>query len=906
MDPDLIIAAKTGNDAEVSALLLAGADVNEVDTEGKTALMIAALNGNTALVSLLLKAGADLNHAYRPWRYSFGGKTALILAVEKGHAAVVSLLLKAGAEVDKTDDGITALMAASGQGHNAVVSLLLKAGAEVNKEYPTEKGLTALAFAVYHGNADVVSALLAAGADVNKARAYGKTELIIAAQKGYAAVVSLLLKAGADVNKADEDGKTALIIAIIKGRADLLSLLLKAGADVNKADEHGKTALMLAAQSGYDAVVSLFLKAGADVNKADEDGKTALMLALNYPVISALLGAGADVNKTRADGKTALIVAAGNGYADLVSLFLKAGADVNTVAANGTTALISAACGRGPAAVVEALLAAGAEVDTAGENGLTALMRSSFVGKDAVVSLLLKAGADVNKANARGETALILAAQEGRAAVVSLLLKAGADVNTSIGDGTTALMLASRRGHAAVVSLLLEAGVDVKKANNAGNTAMMTASQWGKAAVVSLLRAWLFVKPVCDAASSPAAREAAGVPQTLVDALTEAKRGLSASQLSEIRGPSGLTMLGCVAAAGANKQVLKALMEAGCSVVVPGDLAGASVGDLAARAGQDSTADWLYRAATKKVANIYPTFKYVWNTLMVGTSGSRAGRPFMSLDVLNYIMDFCATPDSCWFAEIPRVIIMDSEDLYAGGKRYRGQAVTIRNIKKLSGGMKEILMQRHSDGKLKIILVGGVKRGRDDDDDQPSKRVKHNDVTLVSLDAEEFIIPRRVADMSLMVAGIFKRVEKGEEEKVPVQVKGAVLKKVLEWCTYHTDNGYMERIGKPLKSFEVSPWDAEFVNNNIEMLFELIEAANYLDIKSLLDLTCAKVASLIKNKTLDEIFKVFKIDPVFTREEDNEFKNEFNTLLTGGHDWSRIHQSLRKDPRRLQRHGLIK
>ena len=240
---------------------------------------------------------------------------------------------------------------------------------------------------------------------------------------------------------------------------------------------------------------------------------------------------------------------------------------------------------------------------------------------------------------------------------------------------------------------------------------------------------------------------------------------------------------------------------------------------------------------------------------------------------------------------------MDSEDLYAGGKRYRGQAVTIRNIKKLSGGMKEILMQRHSDGKLKIILVGGVKRGRydDDDDDQPSKRVKHNDVTLVSLDAEEFIIPRRVADMSLMVAGLFK----GEEEKVPVQVKGAVLKKVLEWCAYHTDNGYMERIGKPLKRFEVSPWDAEFVNNNIEMLFELIEAANYLDIKSLLDLTCAKVASLIKNKTLDEIFKVFKIDPVFTQEESNEFKNEFNKALTGGHDWSSIHQSLRKDPRRL-------
>ena len=38
-----------------------------------------------------------------------------------------------------------------------------------------------------------------------------------------------------------------------------------------------------------------------------------------------------------------------------------------------------------------------------------------------------------------------------------------------------------------------------------------------------------------------------------------------------------------------------------------------------------------------------------------------------------------------------------------------------------------------------------------------------------------------------------------------------------------------------------------------EVLFELILAANYLDIKSLLDLTCAKVASMIKGKNTEEI-----------------------------------------------------
>lgn len=36
-----------------------------------------------------------------------------------------------------------------------------------------------------------------------------------------------------------------------------------------------------------------------------------------------------------------------------------------------------------------------------------------------------------------------------------------------------------------------------------------------------------------------------------------------------------------------------------------------------------------------------------------------------------------------------------------------------------------------------------------------------------------------------------------------------------------------------------------------KVLFELILAANYLDIKSLLDLTCAKVASMIKGKNTE-------------------------------------------------------
>ena len=47
----------------------------------------------------------------------------------------------------------------------------------------------------------------------------------------------------------------------------------------------------------------------------------------------------------------------------------------------------------------------------------------------------------------------------------------------------------------------------------------------------------------------------------------------------------------------------------------------------------------------------------------------------------------------------------------------------------------------------------------------------------------------------------------------------------------------------PPSSQVVSQWDADFVDVQQEVLFELILAANYMDIKPLLDLTCAKVPS---------------------------------------------------------------
>lgn len=105
----------------------------------------------------------------------------------------------------------------------------------------------------------------------------------------------------------------------------------------------------------------------------------------------------------------------------------------------------------------------------------------------------------------------------------------------------------------------------------------------------------------------------------------------------------------------------------------------------------------------------------------------------------------------------------------------------------------------------------------------------------------------------------------------------ATLKKIVEYLAYVKENPLNE-IEKPLKSanlHEVVPaWFADFVEVEQELLFDIILGANYLDIKSLLELACAKVASTLKGKTVEEIRKMYGIVNDFTPEEEAQIREE--------------------------------
>ncbi|KAL0913272.1 hypothetical protein M5K25_016719 [Dendrobium thyrsiflorum] len=150
-------------------------------------------------------------------------------------------------------------------------------------------------------------------------------------------------------------------------------------------------------------------------------------------------------------------------------------------------------------------------------------------------------------------------------------------------------------------------------------------------------------------------------------------------------------------------------------------------------------------------------------------------------------------------------------------------------------------------------------------------------VTLKSSDGEEFVVDEAVARESQT---ILHMIEDGcADSGIPLpNVNSKILAKVIEYCKKHVESvskpsGTGSVDDKPIEE-ELKSWDADFVKVDQATLFDLILAANYLNIKGLLDLTCQTVADMIKGKTPEEIRRTFNIKNDFTPEEEEEIRRE--------------------------------
>jgi len=152
-------------------------------------------------------------------------------------------------------------------------------------------------------------------------------------------------------------------------------------------------------------------------------------------------------------------------------------------------------------------------------------------------------------------------------------------------------------------------------------------------------------------------------------------------------------------------------------------------------------------------------------------------------------------------------------------------------------------------------------------------------LTLVSNDGVSIEADRVVAERSMLIKNMLE--DLGDEvaaTPVPIpNVNEQVLKKVLEWCEHHKNDPVTTQdddSDSRKKTTDIEEWDQKFMQVDQEMLFEIILASNYLDIKPLLDVGCKTVANMIKGKSPEEIRKTFNITNDFTPEEEEQIRRE--------------------------------
>jgi len=245
--------------------------VEEFASGWLTPLMFAAREGSLELARILVGAGADVDAV------AGDGKTALALAIFNGNYASASFLVDHKADVNKAD----------AQRFTPLFWAVDRRNMETAPNFP---------WMVTADPMPLIRQLLDAGANPNalvnntprgrmregSPRIVFATALMRAAFAADLELVKLLLERGADPAVVSRDGETmvsaAAGLAFIHGyhrgrspeeRLQVVKLFVELGSDVNQADDYGITPLMAAANGGDTTLIQYLVDAGADLAAHD-------------------------------------------------------------------------------------------------------------------------------------------------------------------------------------------------------------------------------------------------------------------------------------------------------------------------------------------------------------------------------------------------------------------------------------------------------------------------------------------------------------------------------------------------------------------------------------------------------------------------------------------------------------
>ncbi|MCY4647264.1 MAG: ankyrin repeat domain-containing protein [Gammaproteobacteria bacterium] len=330
-------AAMRGDLEAVRALLEQGADANEAQGDGMTALHWAARHADAEMAGLLITAGANLEAGTRIGRY-----TPLHLASRAGGAGVVEALLAAGAEVHAktTNSGVTPLHLAAESGSSEAIRVLADAGADLNAR-EREWKQTPLIFAAARNRARAIRTLLDLGADVALAESViedvdRRATVDIAAQHRLYEVLAQFRP-----DWLENDPREDPWGPVDEGEPPTpgqVAVAIEAAREVQRRGE----VLILDGEVQGISPISTNPPPGQPALVGRWGGLTPLLHAAragHLEAMDALLDGGADIDQTSGDGTSPLLIAMLNGRFDLGLHLLDRGADPNVASDPGATPL---------------------------------------------------------------------------------------------------------------------------------------------------------------------------------------------------------------------------------------------------------------------------------------------------------------------------------------------------------------------------------------------------------------------------------------------------------------------------------------------------------------------------------------------------------------------------------------
>ncbi len=387
---------------------------------GSNALQRAAFFGDLYAVELLLARGAQINEED-----------------QEGRTALDEVLMPPTYQDSRGQDEMLNVPPPNDEAFLAqrqtVAAYLLSKGARC--------GTGPMYRAIQSRNIDQIKKLISISPALLKINEGSRIPLIQSI--GKPEIMKFLIDKGSVLDARDKQGATALYNAANRSETECVQLLLERGANPNIGDLEERTPLAVAKTNGTRGaqVVQLLQAAGA----RDEMGINYRIRRNDVDGVKAMLTAQPELlnRQTSSSQMTPLHIAAESGNQALVEFFVEKGAVISPLNFYRESPLhLAAATGR--IEIVKFLLDKGVDVNIdpdinqplryGSRDGVgkvvsatgTPLFKAAATNQQAIVTLLLERGANINHRNVAGETPLAIARLLKKTEMIDFLIQKGA------------------------------------------------------------------------------------------------------------------------------------------------------------------------------------------------------------------------------------------------------------------------------------------------------------------------------------------------------------------------------------------------------------------------------------------------------------------------------------------------